>query len=50
LLPPQLKTLAGARGYYINDYQNELERQLIENLRNKYKLVIHQDVVDSITW
>ena len=47
---PELKSLRAARGYYINNYQNELERQLIDNLREKYNLVIHQDVIDSITW
>ena len=50
LLDPQLKSLNSAKGYYINNYQNELERQLIENLRKKYNLVIHQDVIDTITW
>ena len=50
LLDPELKSLTAARGYYINNYQNYLEQQLIENLRKKYKLVIHQDVIDTITW
>lgn len=50
LLDPELKSLSAARGYYINNYQNYLEQQLIENLRKKYNLVIHQDVIDSITW
>lgn len=47
---PELKSLRSAKGYYINNYQNYLEQQLIENLRKKYKLVIHQDVIDTITW
>lgn len=50
LRDPELKSLRSARGYYINNYQNELERQLTENLRKKHNLVIHQDVIDSITW
>jgi peptidyl-prolyl cis-trans isomerase SurA len=50
LLNPELKSLRSAKGYYINNYQNELERQLIESLRKKYNLVIHQDVIDTITW
>lgn len=50
LRDPELKSLRSAKGYYINDYQNFLETQLIENLRKKYNLVIHQDVIDSITW
>ncbi|MBR4803103.1 MAG: peptidylprolyl isomerase, partial [Bacteroidales bacterium] len=50
LRDPELKKLHSAKGYYINNYQNYLEQQLIENLRKKYNLVIHQDVIDSITW
>lgn len=50
LLNPRPKTLREARGFYINDYQNFLEKQLIENLRKKYNVVIHQDVIDEITY
>lgn len=50
ILNPQLKTRTEARGYYINDYQNYLESQLIENLRKKYNVIIHQDVIDEITY
>ncbi|MBQ6726250.1 MAG: peptidylprolyl isomerase [Bacteroidales bacterium] len=50
LLDPQLKSLNSAKGYYINNYQNELEHQLIESLRKKYNLIIHRDVIDTITW
>lgn len=50
LLDPTRKSLGAARGYYINDYQNELERDLIKSLREKYKVVVNQDVIDSITW
>lgn len=50
LRDPELKSLRSAKGYYINNYQNELEHNLLENLRKKYNLVIHQDVLDSITW
>ena len=47
---PSLKTLQEARGYYITDYQNELEQELIERLRLKYNVKIHQDVVDETTY
>ena len=44
---PGLKTLQEARGYYITDYQNELEKELNDRLRRKYNVKIHQDVVDE---
>lgn len=50
VMPPALKTRAEARGYYVNEYQNYLERKLIEQLRKKYNVVIHQDVIDEITY
>ncbi len=50
LFDPTQKSLGAARGYYINDYQNELEQNLIKYLHEKYKVVINQDVIDSITW
>lgn len=50
LLNPRPKTLREARGFYINDYQNYLEKQLIDNLRKKYNVIIHQDVIDEITY
>ncbi len=48
--PPALKSRKEARGYYINEYQNFLERQLVQQLRKKYNVVIHQDVIDEITY
>ncbi len=47
---PALKTLQEARGYYITDYQNELEEELIKRLRRKYNVTIHRDVVDETTY
>ena len=47
---PGLKTLQEARGYYITDYQNELEQELNKRLRKKYNVKIHQDVVDKTTY
>jgi len=47
---PALKSLQEAQGYYITDYQNELERDLNERLRHKYNVKIHQDVVDETTY
>lgn len=50
ILPPSLKNQKEARGYYLNEYQNELERQLNESLRKKYNVKINRDVVESITY
>lgn len=50
IIDPCLKTAQEARGYYINDYQGYLDRQLIEQLRKKYNVIIHQDVVDEFTY
>ena len=48
ILPRSLKTQAEARGYYLNEYQNEVERKLNEELRSKYNVKINRDVVKGI--
>ncbi len=50
IAPPELKTREEARGYYLNDYQNYLEVENNKALRKKYNVVIHQDVIDEITY
>ena len=50
VINPSLKSATEARGYYLNDYQALLDSQLIERLRKKYNVVIHQDVLDAITY
>ena len=50
ILDPELKTRDEARGYYLNDYQNYLEEQNNLALRKKYNVVIHQNVIDEITY
>ena len=50
ILPPELKSRDEARGYYLNDYQNYLEEQNNIALRKKYNVIIHQDVIDEITY
>lgn len=50
MLPPELKTRDEARGFYLNDYQNYLEEQNNANLRIKYNVKIHQDVIDEIVY
>src|SRR5574344_76606 len=50
IMDPCLKTVMEARGYYINDYQNYLDAELVKQLRAKYNVVVHQNVVDEITY
>ena len=47
---PCLKSQSEARRYSVNEYQNYLEKELIKQLRKKYNVVIHQDVIDEITY
>ena len=47
---PEAKSLIDARGYYINDYQNYLEENLIKELRNKYKVIVHEDKINAIKY
>jgi len=48
LIPPCTKTLSEARGVVTAEYQNQLEKEWIEELRNKYEIKIHKDVLESI--
>lgn len=48
ILQPALKAQTEARGYYLNEYQNEVERKLNEELRRKYNVKINRDVVKAI--
>lgn len=47
---PEPKALQEARGYYLNDYQNYLDQKVCGQLREKYNVKIHQDVIDEITY
>ncbi len=48
LLPPMPKTLQEARGLITSDYQNFLEQQWLDELRDKYEVVVNEDVLNSI--
>lgn len=50
ILAPEAKQLGESRGYYLNDYQNELERRLVDRLKAQYHVTLHQDVLDEITY
>ncbi len=50
IIEPTLKAQNEARGYYLNAYQNEVERRLNDELRKKYDVKINWDVIDAITY
>lgn len=50
ILPRSIKDLKSARGYYLNTWQNEVEKELNEQLRQKYNVKIHRDVVRKINY
>ncbi len=47
-LPPAPKTLEEARGLYISDYQDYLEKEWIKELRGKYKVEINKKLLKTI--
>jgi peptidyl-prolyl cis-trans isomerase SurA len=48
IIEPCLKGQFEARGYYLNAWQNEVEENLNKELRSKYRVKIHKNVVDAI--
>lgn len=48
LVPPEPKTLEEARGLYISEYQNFLEKEWLKELRKKYKVKINKKLLKSI--
>ncbi|MBO4586662.1 MAG: peptidylprolyl isomerase [Bacteroidales bacterium] len=50
IVPPCLKGQMEARGYYLNAWQNEVEENLCRDLRKKYNVKIHYDVVGTIRY
>ena len=49
VLPPMLKGQMEARGYYMNGFQNEVERKHNDMLHKKYNVKINYDVVKQIS-
>ena len=47
-IPAQPKTLEEARGSVLADYQNHLEKQWLEQLKEKYPVQVNQQVLDEI--
>ena len=50
ILPRTLKGINAARGYYLNAWQNEVEKELNEELHRNYNVKIHRDVVRSLSF
>ena len=48
ILPPALKILDETRGLVISDYQEYLEKQWIEDLRQKYSVTINRKILSKI--
>ncbi len=48
VIPSQPKLLSEARGTFTSEYQNDLEKQWIKELREKYPIRVYEDVVKSI--
>jgi peptidyl-prolyl cis-trans isomerase SurA len=46
--PPEPKGLSDVRGLVIADYQNFLEEKWVDGLKNKYNVVINQDLLHKI--
>ncbi len=50
VMPPMLKGQMEARGYYMNGFQNEVERKHNDMLNKKYNVKINYDVVKQISY
>ena len=48
LIPVMPKPLEEARGYVVADYQEKLEKDWIQSLREKYPVHVNQDVLNSV--
>ncbi|HON17689.1 MAG TPA: peptidylprolyl isomerase, partial [Salinivirgaceae bacterium] len=48
VIPPQPKKLSEVRGYAVAEYQNYLEQKWIEQLRKKYPVTVHYDVLETL--
>ena len=48
ILLPSPKSLDDAKGYYISNYQEQLEEEWIHSLRLKYPIIINKEVLYSI--
>jgi len=47
--PSRRKSLKEARGYVVADYQDQLEKQWIKDLKKQYPIVIKDDIYRALT-
>lgn len=45
---PEPKTLDEARGIITSDYQNYLEEEWVKELKEKYQVVVHEEILEDI--
>lgn len=48
LLPKTKRTLQDSKGIIISEYQNQLEKEWIAELKSQYSIKIHEDVLQSM--
>ena len=48
LIPTQKKDLADVKGYVIAAYQDYLENQWVQNLRNQYQIDVHESTLNNL--
>jgi peptidyl-prolyl cis-trans isomerase SurA len=48
LLAPTTKELSECRGAAISDYQNHLESSWMQELKSKYPIVVHKDILYNL--
>ena len=48
VMPSRRKSLKEARGYVVADYQDQLEKQWITELKREYKVELNKDVYDKL--
>lgn len=48
ILPPATKTLEEARGYVVADYQDYLEKEWVEELKNEYRVKVNHKTFESL--
>lgn len=48
IIPASVKTLEEARGYVVADYQDDLEKQLITRLKEKFEVKVNDEVLKGM--